>query len=132
MTRPVNEQKIMNNAIRAISWIQFINLGLVLLMLNISIKGFKKLKLPAGILQGDFDDISAGWYLDVGTQILFNMLLEIGAPHAIPFLQLAYFGIRRCLDRGCTCDQKKSKKLLQSEYEELYIGPEFLLDSRLA
>jgi hypothetical protein len=36
-------------------------------MLNISIKGFKKLKLPAGILQGDFDDISAGWYLDVGT-----------------------------------------------------------------
>ena len=60
------------------------------------------------------------------------MLLEIGAPHAIPMLQLAYFGIQRCLDRGCTCDKRKSKKLLQSEYEELYIGPEFLLDSRLA
>lgn len=41
MTRPVNEQMIMKNAIRAISWIQFINLGLVLFMLNIGIKGTK-------------------------------------------------------------------------------------------
>jgi len=38
MTRPVNEQKIMFNSIRAISWIQFINLGLVLFMININIK----------------------------------------------------------------------------------------------
>ena len=28
----------------------------------------------------------------------------------------------RCLDRGCSFDKKKTKKLLQSEYEATYIG----------
>ena len=31
-------------------------------------------------------------------------------------------GIRRCLDRSCGCDKKKTKLMLQSEYEALYIG----------
>tara|TARA_B110000285_G_C14804771_1_gene459165 strand:+ start:256 stop:477 length:222 start_codon:yes stop_codon:yes gene_type:complete len=72
------------------------------------------------------------WYIDVGTQIIFAMILEISAPHLIPLLQLMYLGIARLYDRSCSCDKRKSKKLLQSEYEELYIGPEFSLDARLA
>lgn len=35
-------------------------------------------------------------------------------------------------DRSCTCNKRKSKKLLQSEYEEINVGPEFSLDARLA
>jgi len=73
------------------------------------------------------------WYIDVGTQIILAMILEILAPHLIPFLQLIYLGCTRHYDRGCnSCNKRKSKKLLQSEYEELYIGPEFSLDARLA
>jgi len=61
MTRPVNEQIVLFNAIRGISWIQFINLGLVLFIINFSIGFVKKLgeSVPAGILQGQYDDISS-------------------------------------------------------------------------
>ena len=82
MTRPVNQQKILFNSVRAISWIQFINLGLVLFMINLSMKIVGH--LPAGLLQGEYDDFSSMWYIDVGSQILLAMILEIGAPHALP------------------------------------------------
>jgi hypothetical protein len=37
-TRPVNEQKIVTQSIRAISWIQFINLGLILFVINMTME----------------------------------------------------------------------------------------------
>jgi hypothetical protein len=33
-------------------------------------------------------------------------------------------------DRSYTCDKKRTKKLLQEDYEALYLGPEFLLEMR--
>ena len=72
------------------------------------------------------------WYIDVGTQIILAMILEISGPHIIPGIQFIYIHSRRLIDRGCTCDKKKSKQLLQIEYEDLYTGPEFSLDARLA
>jgi hypothetical protein len=51
LTRPVNEQDIITNAVRAISWIQFINLGLVLLIIGMNVKIGGKLKwAPTGFL----------------------------------------------------------------------------------
>ena len=67
LTRPVNEQVIVKNAIRAISWIQFINLGLILFVINISFKIAYDFKLPEGIFQGEFEDFSSMWYVEVGT-----------------------------------------------------------------
>jgi hypothetical protein len=113
LTRPVNEQKIMFNSIRAISWIQFINLGLVLLMINLRMDILQGIKIPAGLLSGAYEDFSSMWYIDVGTQILFAMLLEIGAPHCVPLMWLTYYEVRRLWDRGCTCDKRRSKKLIQ-------------------
>jgi len=113
LTRPVNEQNVMKDCIKGISWIQFINLGLVLFMINISIKLGKDVgDLPAGILQGKYDDISSMWYMDVGTQILLAMILEIGAPHSVPILMFVIHSIRRCWDRSGSCDRRRSKKLL--------------------
>ena len=60
------------------------------------------------------------------------MILEIAGFHFVSIIQIIYFGCRRCCDRGCTCDEHKSRQLLQSEYEDLYIGPDFGLDGRLA
>ena len=60
------------------------------------------------------------------------MILEIGAPHILPMSQVCYYGFLRLWDRSCRCDRRKSKKYLQSDYEELYTGPEFQLDARLA
>lgn len=91
-----------------------------------------RLFLPSGMLQGDYEDLSSMWYIDVGTQIILAMILEIGAPHILPMSQVCYYGILRLWDRSCGCDRRKSKKYLQSDYEELYTGPEFQLDARLA
>ena len=67
MTRPVNEQNIVTNAVRAISWIQFINLGLVLFIIGMNVRIGKVKWAPTGFLQGDYEDISSMWYIDVGT-----------------------------------------------------------------
>lgn len=66
LTRPVNQQDILTQAVRAISWIQFINLGLVLFIIGMNVK-VGSLFLPSGMLQGDYEDISSMWYIDVGT-----------------------------------------------------------------
>ena len=90
------------------------------------------IQLPSGMLEGDYEDISSMWYIDVGTQIILAMILEVGAPHLLPVSYLTFYKVSRCWDRGCGWDKRKSKKYLQSDYEELYTGPEFYLDARLA
>ena len=66
LTRPLNENEIIRNAVRAISWIQFINLGLILFVIEMGIK-LGNFAFPFGILQGSYDDFSSMWYIDVGT-----------------------------------------------------------------
>jgi hypothetical protein len=51
------------------------------------------------------------------------MFLEIGAPYYVPTLKFFLKLFVRFRDRKFTCDQKISNKLIQSEYEELYMGP---------
>jgi hypothetical protein len=94
--------------------------------------GDADIRFPSGILQGNYTDFSSMWYVDVGTQIIFAMILEISGPHIVPIMSWILVQSRRLIDRGFTCDKKKSKQLLQQEYEELYTGPEFHLDARLA
>ena len=50
LTRPVNEQNIVTNAVRAISWIQFINLGLVLFIIGMNVRIGKVKWAPTGFL----------------------------------------------------------------------------------
>jgi len=119
------------NAIRAISWIQFINLGLILFVINFSLK-IGHLVFPEGLFQGSYEDITSMWYVQVGTQIILTVSIEIMAPHFVPLSKFFFISVRRCWDRSCTFDKRRSRKLLQVEYEELYTGPEFHLDARLA
>jgi hypothetical protein len=62
-------------------------------MINLSMKIFGE--LPAGLLQGEYEDFSSMWYIDVGSQILLAMILEIAAPHCIPICQMVMYGSRR-------------------------------------
>lgn len=36
----------------------------------------------------------------------------------------------RCWDRGCTCDEKKTKQLVQEDYEDKNTGAEFMFEFR--
>ena len=40
--------------------------------------------------------------------------------------------ILRCYDRGCSSELSKTKKQKQSEYQELYLGAEFIIELRYA
>jgi len=58
------------------------------------------------------------------------MLLNIITPHLGSFIGIIYRGIKRCWDRKCTLNKRKTRKRLQNEYEELYMGPDFLIETR--
>lgn len=131
--RPVNLNKSIADSMRGISGIQFLNLGLLFLILSHNKKlGF--MQNPYGFLTGSYEQMTALWYLEFGSLVVKVMIVEIAFPHALPVAQRVFFGCWRCCDRGCACDcdERKSKQLLQADYEWLYIGPEFQLDARLA
>ena len=60
------------------------------------------------------------------------MILEIGIPHGFPTMILTGVSLMRWYDRRFKSDKKISRKYHQDEYQELYVGPEFILDARLA
>lgn len=58
--------------------------------------------------------------------------LQLLFPHIIKFLQFTWQKLRAWWDRGLHFfDHNRTKQLIQSEYEALYIGPEFLIEHRL-
>lgn len=65
-TRPVNLVDNINNSIRAISLIQFINLGLILLVINFNV-GMKDFFTLESYFNGEFRDMTSMWYIKVGT-----------------------------------------------------------------
>lgn len=117
------------------SWIQFLNLGLLLLGLSFNFKFQSKMftfiRNPDGFLQGKHSDFTSAWFDDYGFMTVFNMGLEIGIPHMLPTAQMLFWKLRKIWDRGCCKDSTRSKQFFQSDYEKLYIGPEFALDVRL-
>jgi len=58
------------------------------------------------------------------------MLFNIVSPHLVNGLYYFMLGTSRCCDRGCTCDERRTKKITQTEYEELNKGPKFDMEFR--
>ena len=81
---------------------------------------------------GPFDEFSKRWYLIVGTPITISVGLQVFIPHISIFLGGMGLCCKRCMDRGCGTDTKNTSKVIQSEYEDLYTGPEILLHVRMA
>jgi len=80
--------------------------------------------------QGKFRDLTPLWYQNVGTTLLTTMIINVITVPAIVLGENIARKIKRCLDRGCGCSEKSTRKKLQKDYEELYMGPEFLIDFR--
>jgi len=57
------------HSIYGISWIQFINLGLVLLFVSLNFE-LRVIPNPKYFLQGKYDNLSAKWYMDFGSIII--------------------------------------------------------------
>ena len=110
--------------------IQLINLCLLFFMVSLKIDN--AFLNYFGLFNGTYLEITAGWFIEFGSMIVQTMIIEIAVPHLFPLIIWAVVGIMRCCDRRCRCDQRKSKKILQDDYEELYVGTEFVMDSRMA
>jgi len=110
--------------------VQFVNVGCLLFLINSRFPDnswlAEKIQLPEEIpfLQGVYDDFYANWYTVVGVSIATTCFFDSVSP--IPnccfWLQA---GCIRCNDRGCTCNNAKTKQVIQEEYEMMYRGAEF-------
>ena len=78
-------------------------------------------------LVGPFQEFNQRWYLVLGAPITLTIILQILTPHLDIVVQFLFQFTQRCLDRGCGCNSKSTKKVVQSDYEDLYTGPEYIL-----
>ena len=82
------------------------------------------------VLIGPFDEFNKRWYVVIGTSITINSLIITIQPHVGLLVKAVILNIRRFIDRGCTQNKRKTKQVTQDEYEDLYTGPEFILQLR--
>jgi hypothetical protein len=84
------------------------------------------------MIVGPFDEYSKRWYLICGTPILLAIGIQIFFPHIGVIFSATKLFFKRCWDRKCTCDKRKTRQFTQDEYEDLYTGPEYILELRFA
>jgi len=53
-------------------------------------------------------------------------------PHISNWMFQFLSSIKRCWDRKCTCNEKKTRKLTQEDYENVYVGGDFMFEFRYA
>ena len=116
-------------SIQKMFMVQFINTGLVILLVNAKISS---IHLPAffPIFSGRFDDFTVEWYKNVGATISLTMFINIFTPHISGFVAIAKGFVTQFLDRGLSSDIRRTKQVMQEDYEAIYMGPEFLIEVR--
>jgi Calcium-activated chloride channel len=114
-----------------ILFFQFINTALLILIVNAKIPEFNVPK-DFPLLNGKYVDFTVPWYRNVGTTLLIAMMMNMVTPHIAQNMLFAWPACRRCCDRKCTRDMKKTKQVLQEDYEEMYTGDEFEFEVRYA
>ena len=61
---------------------------------------------------------------------MLTMMINVLSPHIGAFAKIFIRAVKKCFDRGCSFNKRRTGKLLQEDYEELYMGPEFLIEVR--
>jgi hypothetical protein len=110
---------------------QFINTGLIILIININVREVKRWNKGFPILTGDYDDLSISWFRNVGTTINLALIFTIFAPILEGLLEFLYICIRRKWDSGSMIG-RGSKISNQNSFYRLYVGPELKIDKRYA
>ena len=95
-----------------------INTGLVILMVNWEMSF------------GGKDGFNVDWYEIVGAKVMETMFITIIVTVLSNSFAVLLTGLKRCCDRGCTTNSRKTKKFTQPDYEDINTGPEFPIDLR--
>ena len=80
----------------------------------------------------EYSEFTSEWYLRVGSTIVVTMFLMVFTPHISNWMFQLLYSCRRCWDRSCTCNSKRTHKLVQEDYEAINIGNDFMLEFRYA
>ena len=100
------------------------------MLVNIKIFTDKNLPYYTPFFNGSYNDFSVEWYRIVGSTITLTMLVNIITPHFFNLFASLFRSCGRCFDRGCSLNRKKTKKMIQEEYEKVYLGSEFIMEMR--
>lgn len=82
------------------------------------------------IFVGPFDEFDSRWFYVVASPILLALIISIVTPHVIEFFRFLVLFAYRCFDRNGTLNDRRTRKVVQKDYEDLHIGPEFILQAR--
>ena len=117
--------------------IQFINTAVILLIINMQVTGgviggvLEMLGLEDFFFDGDYADFTTRWYNVVGITIFTTAFINGVLPVSTIYV-MVLGNLKRCWDRGCGCDKRKTKRLLQNEYEAMYIGNSIEYENRFS
>lgn len=121
-------------------WVlQFVNTAIILLIINNRLADhgiIRRALIATGAhgfaFNGEFHDFDPKWYSVVGVTIFTTCLINGLTPIAVVNEWAVGYAKGCVLDRGCSRDEKKTKKVIQSEYEKVYLGREVQYDNRLS
>ena len=108
--------------------ISFVNIGLVVLLVNMNF-GYD-FEIP--LLQGRYDEFSVEWYRLVGSAICVQMALMIFTQHGANSGFQILGCCKRCSNRGCRLSAKHTNSLSQEDYEDVNVGSDPCMDYKYA
>ena len=113
--------------------LQFINSGIIILLVNFRLtdKTFTSW-FPIPILEGKYQKFTADWYTEIAPTICITLILMCLSPHGANLTVQLLYATRRCYDRRFTLNSKKTRQILQQDYESLNVGNEFMMEFRYA
>ena len=142
LEKPRTESDYYAAVVTKLTIVQIINTGMVTLIVNANLDylaGHASANATSVLgtvnslfFTGEFHDFNQDWYLGVGVTLLFNMIVNLGLTPFYPLVGYAMNRLKRCLDRGCSCDYSVSKKKTQHDLDMCYTGPRFDLAYRYA
>lgn len=121
-----------NSTMISILIVSFFNTGLVYLIAS---SDFSELSGDdSGFFRGVYTDITAQWYLDIGTLIAETTAINIVAPLIEFFFFWCIRHLKRVIDQRslCPCDNTKTRAKTIVNFETIYSGPAFFVHYRLA
>jgi len=145
MERPMSQSGFSTSLMTKLTVFQFLNTALVTMLVNANLNDFNTgdndYTLGGLLFNGDYSDFTKGWHLQIGTALLLTMIINLSTP-ILYYWFLPWCGKAKAIAKDrtrcclcfCCCNQyrKESKKITQGEYESLFLGTAFGLESRYA
>ena len=88
--------------------VQYINIGVLMILLYMKIAD-ESIPEDLPILNGKYTKFTTQWYKVVGETITINMIIEIFAPHVSLLFKPFFKFWKRCWDRKCSCDERRTR-----------------------